>query len=461
VTVRTDLPPDFVWGVSTSAYQIEGRVDLDGGGRSIWDTFAATPGRVRGGVGGEVAADHRRRMVDDVALIASLGVDAYRFSISWPRVQPGGEGPANQRGLDFYDRLVDELLRRGIDPVVTLYHWDLPQELEDRGGWPARETALRFADYAALVADRLGDRVVRWSTVNEPWCSAILGYSAGVHAPGLRDPSAAVAAAHHLLLAHGLGVAALRDAGVTGGVGLTLNPYPVVAAGDRPEDHDAARRVDGIANRLWWDPVFRGTYPDDVRADLAPLGFDDHVGDTDMAVISQPVDALGLNYYRRHHVRHEAGASAENGMWPGSPDVLSVEPPGEHTALGWAVEPDGLTEVLHQAATVAGPVGLFVDENGAAFQDPDRAPVDGVVDDPARVRFLRDHVAATALARTEGVEVRGYFVWSLMDNFEWAEGYESRFGIVHVDFETQQRTLKSSAEWYRELLAGGGAVEAG
>jgi beta-glucosidase len=446
------FPPDFSWGVSTSAYQIEGGMALDGGGRSIWDTFAGLPGRVRGGVGGQVAADHRRRMADDVALIADLGVTAYRFSVSWPRVQPGGRGPANPRGLDFYDALVDALHAHGIDPVVTLYHWDLPQELEDAGGWPARDTASRFADYAGLVAGRIGDRVARWSTINEPWCSAVLGYSAGIHAPGRTDPAAAMAAAHHLLLAHGLGVAALRDtAGLNGAVGLTLNPYPVIAAGERPEDLDAARRVDGLANRFWYDAVLRGAYPDDVLADLDPLGFAGHVRDGDLAEIARPIDAIGLNYYRRHHVRHGPDASAATALWPGSPDVDHVDPPGPHTSLGWAVEPDGLEEVL-VAAAAYGPTPLHVDENGAAFADGE--PVVGVVPDPARLRYVMDHIEATRRARARGVDVRGYFVWSLLDNFEWAEGYEPRFGIVHVDFATQARTLKASGHWYRELLRG-------
>lgn len=441
----------FTWGVSTSAYQIEGDMAVDGGGRSIWDTFAGTPGKVRGGVGGEVAVDHRHRMTSDVELMASLGVDAYRFSISWPRVQPGGAGPANEAGLDFYDRLVDTLLAHQIAPVVTLYHWDLPQELEDAGGWPARPTATRFAEYAGLVAHRLGDRVVRWSTLNEPWCSAMLGYGSGVHAPGRRDPAAALAAAHHLLLGHGLAVEVLRDTpGLVGDVGITLNPYPVVAAGDRPEDHDAARRVDGIANRIWYDPLFRGAYPTDVLDDVAGLGLDDVVLDGDLEVISRPLDALGLNYYRRHHVRHRAGAS-ETGPWPGSPDVESVNPPGlELTALEWTVEPDGLVEVLRDAATVAG-LPLHVDENGAAFDDP--PVVAGSVRDDPRTRFVADHVAAAMEARAGGIDVRSYFVWSLLDNFEWAEGYEPRFGIVHVDYDTQARTPKASALWYRDHIA--------
>ena len=441
----------FTWGVSTSAYQIEGDMAVDGGGRSIWDTFAATPGKVRGGVGGEVAVEHRHRMETDVELMASLGVDAYRFSISWPRVQPGGRGPANADGLDFYDRLVDALLARGIDPVVTLYHWDLPQELEDSGGWPVRDTAHRFADYAGLGAARLGDRVVRWSTLNEPWCSAMLGYGSGVHAPGRQDPAAAVAAAHHLLLGHGLAVDVLRGtAGLVGDVGITLNPYPVVAAGDRPEDHDAARRVDGIANRIWYDPLFRGAYPADVVDDLAGLGLDVVVLDGDLDVISRPIDALGINYYRRHHVRHRPGASTL-GPWPGSSDVESVNPAGlELTALGWTVEPDGLVEVLRDAAGVSG-LPLHVDENGAAFDDP--PVIDGSVHDLERRRYIADHVAAVLEARASGIDVRSYFVWSLLDNFEWAEGYEPRFGIMHVDHATQVRTPKASAHWYRDHIA--------
>jgi len=447
------FPPGFLFGAATSAYQIEGGVDLDGRGPSIWDTFAAA-GRARGHTG-DVAVDHRRRMVEDVALMARLGLPAYRFSISWPRVQPTGAGPANQAGLDFYRALVDELLAHGIEPLVTLYHWDLPQALEDAGGWPERATAERFADYAALVGTALGDRVRRWTTVNEPWCAAMLGYAAGIHAPGRTEPDAAVAAAHHLLLGHGLAVDALRAAlphGADAEIAITLNPYPVVALGDGDADRDAARRVDGIANRLWSEPVLHGTYPEDVLADLATVSDLAHIRDGDLAQIARPIDALGVNYYRRHHVRHEPGASAPPSPWPGSPDVAVVEPPGAPTSNGWAVEPDGLTEVLVRLSREGAPP-LYVHENGAAFADV--VGDDGRVHDEERRRYIEDHLAACLDAVDAGVDLRGYMVWSLFDNFEWAEGYTQRFGIVHVDFDTQRRTPKDSALWYAEVVRTG------
>jgi len=450
------FPEGFLWGVATSAYQIEGGVDLDGRGPSIWDTFCATPGRVKGGDDGFVAADHRRRMEADVALMADLGIGAYRFSVAWPRVQPTGRGPVGDRGLDFYRALVDALLERGIEPVVTLYHWDLPQALEDAGGWPARDTALRFGDYAAIVGAALGDRVRRWSTVNEPWCAAMLGYAAGVHAPGRTEPAAAVAAAHHLLLGHGLAVDALRatirpDAEVA----ITLNPYPVVAAGGTQADADAARRVDGVANRLWYDAVLLGRYPDDVLVDFAAVSDLGHIHDGDLSVISRPVDAVGVNYYRRHHVRFGAGASAAGpaSVWPGSPHVEVVEPPVPTTACGWAIEPEGLVETLVRLKDDYGGPAVYVHENGAAFDD--RPGVAHAVDDGDRVAFLRDHIRAAGDALAAGVDLRGFFVWSLLDNFEWAEGYSKRFGIVRVDFGTQRRTPKASARWYADLVRTG------
>ena len=444
------FPSDFTWGASTSAYQIEGGMALDGGGTSIWDIFASTPGNVRGGANGRVAVDHRGRMAEDVALMADLGISAYRFSVSWPRVQPSGKGPANQAGLDFYRALVDELVSHDIEPVATLYHWDLPQELEDAGGWPARDTASRFGDYAAMVGQAIGDHVVRWSTLNEPWCAAFLGYASGVHAPGRTDPVAAVAAAHHLLLAHGIGVDALRsEVADSAVVGLTVNPYPVVAAGDRPEDHDAARRVDGIANRIWYDPVLRGRYPDDVVDDLLPLGLLAVIQDGDLDQISRPIDGLGLNYYRRHHVRHRTGASRSPSEWVGSDDIELVEPPGPHTDGGWAIEPDGLAEVLHAAAAYD-PPPLWIDECGAAFRDV--VDADGTVHDTGRTDFLARHVDAARAAVDAGVDLRGFFAWSLLDNFEWAEGYAHRFGIVHIDFATLERTPKASARWYAEQI---------
>ena len=451
------FPASFRWGVATSAYQIEGGVDLDGRGRSIWDTFCETPGRVRNGESGKIAADHRRRMADDVALIAELGVDAYRFSVAWPRVQPTGRGAPNPPGLDAYRRLVDDLLAHGIEPVATLYHWDLPQALEDAGGWPARDTAARFADYTRAVGDALGDRVRHWTTINEPWCSAMLGYCAGVHAPGRAEPGAAVAAAHHLLLAHGLAVDALRavvrvpDAEIA----VTVNPYPVVPAGDRDEDYDAARRVDGVANRLWYEALLQGRYPDDVLDDLGAVSDLAHIRAGDLGQIARPVDALGLNYYRRYHVRHAAGASASGAtaVWPGSPDVEIVQPAGPVTAGGWTIEPEGLREALVGVAAEYDPPPLYVHEGGAAFDD--EPGLDGQVNDFDRIDYLDAHLRAAHDALAGGVDLRGFFVWSLLDNFEWAEGYAHRFGIVHVDFETLQRTPKASARWYADVARTG------
>jgi beta-glucosidase len=448
-TVRR-FPPGFVWGASTSAYQIEGGVDLDGRGPSIWDTFSAA-GFARGDTGA-VAADHRRRMVDDVALMARLGLPAYHFSVAWPRVQPIGAGAVSTGGLDFYRALVDELLAHDIEPLVTLYHWDLPQALEDAGGWVDRATASRFADYASIVSDALGDRVRLWATINEPWCVSMLGYADGIHAPGRSDPGAAVAAAHHLLLAHGLAVDALR-AGLPPGseaeIAITLNPYPVVPATDDERDLDAARRIDGLANRLWYDPVLRGTYPDDVLDDLTAVSDLAHIRDGDLAQISRPIDALGINYYRRYHVRHEPGASAPPSPWPGSPDVAFAEPERTPTTNGWAVEPRGMYETLVRVDAEYDPPPLYVHENGGAFPDP--VGPDGVVHDADRLAFLADHLRACHDALAAGVDLRGYFAWSLFDNFEWAEGYRQRFGIVHVDYDTQERVPKDSSIWYSRV----------
>jgi beta-glucosidase len=441
--------------VATSAYQVEGGTELDGRGPSIWDVFARRPGAVRSGADGRVAADHRRRMAADVALLAGLGVGAYRFSVAWPRVQPSGRGAVNQRGLDFYRSLVDTLLATGVEPVVTLYHWDLPQALEDEGGWPERTTALRFAEYAAAVGRALGDRVRRWVTVNEPWCVAMLGYGSGVHAPGRADPAAAVAAAHHVLLGHGLAVDALRaSARADAEVAISLNPYPVAMAGEDEADADAARRVDGVANRLWYDALLEGRYPEDVLDDFGAVSDLAHVRDGDLRQIARPLDALGLNYYRRHHVRARPGASATppHSAWPGSPDIELVTPAGPVTDGGWAIEPAGLREALRAVVDGWSPPPLYLHEIGAAFDD-DGPGEDGLVHDRARVAYLDAHLRAAADALVDGVDLRGLFVWSLLDNFEWAEGYAHRFGIVHVDFATQRRTPKSSARWYAEILA--------
>jgi beta-glucosidase len=426
-------------------------VDRDGRGPSIWDTFSATPGRIRNGDEPRVAADHRARMHDDVQLLAALGADAYRFSVAWPRVQPTGQGAVSSTGLGFYSELVDALLEVGVEPVVTLYHWDLPQALEDLGGWPARPTASRFAEYAAIVGGALGDRVRRWTTVNEPWCSAMLGYAAGTHAPGRTDPALAVAAAHHLLLGHGLAVDALRAAAGSLEVSITLNPYPVVAEGPTDADLDAVRRVDGVANRLWFDAVLRGEYPADVLADFGSVSTLAHILDGDLEQISRPLDALGVNYYRCHHVRARPGASAAGGaaQWPGSSDIELVDPPGEHTDGGWAVEPAGLGAVLRDLKARGGSPPVYVHEAGAVYDDV--VGPDGSIDDRGRVAWLEAHLGTALDAVDAGVDLRGFFVWSLLDNFEWAEGYGHRFGLVRVDFDTLERVPKRSARWFRDV----------
>jgi beta-glucosidase len=441
------FPAGFTWGTGAAAYQVEGGIDLDGRGPSIWDTFAHTPGRVRDGATGDVAVDHRNRWREDVALLAELGVGAYRLSIAWPRVQPRGSGEVSQSGLDFYRIVVDELLTHGIEPFVTLYHWDLPQALEDEGGWPARATAERFGEYAGIVAGALGDRVQRWGTVNEPWCASMLGHAVGIHAPGRRDEAAAVAAAHHLLLGHGLAVDAVRAAAPGAQLSITLNPYPVVAAGDRDEDLDAVRRVDGLANRWWYDAVLRGEYPADVLDDVSSVTDLAFVRDGDLAAISRPIDSLGINYYRRHHVRW-ADEPAAVPLWPGSPHVELVEPPGAPTDLGWAIEPDGLREALMAVSEGWSPPPLFVHENGACFTE--------VHDDQRRIDFLDAHLTAAHEAIAAGVDLRGYFVWTLLDNFEWAEGFQAPFGLVHVDLDTLERTPRRSFAWYRDVIAAGG-----
>jgi beta-glucosidase len=449
------LPADFLWGVATAAYQIEGAAAEDGREPSIWDTFARTPGRVRGGDTGDVACDHYHRYRDDVRLMADLGVKAYRFSVSWPRVQPGGQGPANPAGLDFYRRLVDELLDHGIQPWLTLYHWDLPQPLEDAGGWPVRDTAGRFADYAQLAHAALGDRVRHWTTLNEPWCSSFLGYGSGAHAPGRRDRTAAVQAAHHLMLGHGLAVQALRAADPTVEAGVTLNLYAVSPQGDGPADADAARRIDGLANRFFLDPVLLGRYPADVVEDLREVSDFGHVRDADLAVIAAPLSMLGINYYSRYVVAGPDGADSSPGYWrkptdwPGSEHVRFVRRGLPVTAMNWEIDAPGLVEVVSRVAAEYPPLPLYITENGAAFAD-EPGP-DGTVDDPDRVAYLAEHVAACERAVRAGVPLRGYFAWSLLDNFEWAWGYSRRFGLVYVDYATQRRIPKSSAYWYRDV----------
>lgn len=436
------FPADFLWGAATSSYQIEGAVDEDGRTPSIWDTFAATPGRVDQGDTGAVAVDHYHRYREDVALMADLGLNAYRFSVAWPRVQPDGIGSGNAPGIAFYDRLVDELLAKGITPWTTLYHWDLPEALEQAGGWPARDTAERFADYTAIIAEALGDRVKHWITLNEPWCAAFLGYASGIHAPGRTDPADAVAASHHLMLGHGLAVQRLRDIVPDAQVGVTVNLYPVSPLDDSGRHDDAVRRIDGLMNRWFLDPLFKGSYPKDVLHDLAAVTDAAFILDGDSDVIAQPLDFLGVNYYTRHVV----GA----GLWPGSSDVRFHLNNGlETTATGWDIDPQGLVDILSRVQRDYPAIPVYLTENGAAFDD---VAIDGIVHDANRIEFLESHLASLATLRRQGMDIRGYFAWSLLDNYEWSEGYAKRFGIVHVDYETQKRTPKDSANWYADLI---------
>jgi beta-glucosidase len=444
------LPATFRWGVATSSYQIEGAVNEDGRTPSIWDTFSHTPGAVLNNDNGDVACDHYHRLTGDLDLIRDLDVDSYRFSVAWPRVQPGGKGPANPAGLAFYDRLVDGLLSRGVDPWLTLYHWDLPQELQDAGGWPARDTAYRFADYAMLVFDHLSDRVRTWTTLNEPWCTAMLGYAYGRHAPGHRDFPASMAAVHHLLLGHGLATQRMRAAARTPvEFGITLNMSTSDPATDSQADRDAARRADGMGTRIYLDPLVHGRYPHDVVADLAARGVTLPVRDGDLDIISTPIDVLGVNYYFGSLLSgvDENGRSTDA---DGHPIDRAVPRGRPVTAMGWEILPDCFTELLVRLGRDYPGLPMVVTENGAAFDDvPDEH---GFVSDHERTAYLQSHIRAVADARERGADVRGYFAWSLLDNFEWDSGYDKRFGIVRVDYDTQARIPKSSALWYRDII---------
>ncbi len=448
---RGVFPAGFVWGTATSAYQVEGAIDADGRGRSIWDTFAATPGAVVAGDTGAVAADHYHRYTEDVRLMAELGMRMYRFSVAWPRIQPTGSGRVNEAGLDFYRRLVDELLDAGITPNLSLYHWDLPQALQDAGGWPARDTALRFADYATIVYEALHDRVAWWGTMNEPWCVALLGHASGIHAPGVKDPVAAIRTIHHVLLAHGLAIRAMRDIDSAPGLGIVLNPAPVRAASPDPDPvvERGVRLIDGYRNRVWMDPLFEGRYPADI-AELAAERFGGFpVVDGDLELISSPIDWLGINYYNDSFVAAHPGPDVTN---PGVEGVAEVAIGTQRTDSGWSITPSGLRDLLvsigrdHPDAPP-----MLVTENGAAYDDP--LTSDGSIDDARRIDYLEQHLLAVSDAIADGADVRGYLVWSLLDNFEWAEGYAKRFGIVHVDFRTLRRTPRRSARWYRDVIA--------
>ncbi|MEW2384710.1 GH1 family beta-glucosidase [Micromonospora sp. NPDC047707] len=434
------FPPGFGWGAATSAYQIEGAAKEDGRGESIWDTFSRTPGRTRNGDTGDLAADHYHRYAEDLDLMRELGLRSYRFSISWPRVQADGTGAPNQRGLDFYRRLVDGLHERGIAPMATLFHWDLPQALQDAGGWESREVAYRFADYADIVFGALDDRVPVWLTINEPKTVVQNGYLSGHHAPGHRDPQAAYLVAHHLQLAHGLAVRALRDGGGTGRIGPAFNLHPCYPADDSPGAAEATRLHDGYENRLYLDSALTGRYPDDVLADLGPDSrMVRGIRDGDLGVISAPVDLVAVQYYTPIYVTAD-GTTVRR--WPTS-------------EAGWQqIHPDGMYDILTRVTRDYGPVPLTVTENG--LPTPDTLAADGTVDDAGRIRFLRDHLAAAHRALAAGVPLEGFHVWSLLDNFEWAEGYDQRWGLVYVDYPTQRRVPKRSAHWYREVIAAGG-----
>ena len=456
------FPPGFTWGAATAAYQIEGATEADGRGASVWDTFARTPGKVRGGDTGDIACDSYHRYPEDAELLRSLGLSGYRFSISWPRIFPSGGGQLNQAGLDYYKRVLDALDERGITPAATLFHWDLPQALQDRGGWAERDTAFRFADYAAAVAGALGDRINRWITLNEPLVVAHNGHRIGVHAPGLTDNATAAAVTHHLLLGHGLGTAAVRAAVPGAEVGITLNLTPVRVAtsanGSAAALEQARLVADAVHNGLFLEPVLFGRYPEHAPAAILPPA--NLVKEGDLATIGAPIDFLGVNYYQPEHLR--AGdpdnlRRGEDRPMPGiEGGVVHYSPDGmEQTPMGWLIDPDGLYELLMRLSADAPGLPLYITENGCAAED--YVNPDGQVNDLERIKFLHLHLAAAARAAADGASLAGYYVWSLLDNFEWAYGYQKRFGIVYVDFATQTRIPKASSAFIAKI-AGENAV---
>ena len=432
---------EFQFGAATSSYQIEGAVAEDGRKPSMWDEFAHKSGRIADGTTGDIACDHYHRMASDVDLMHSLNLNAYRFSIAWPRVMPDDVGAINERGLDFYERLVDKLLERGIAPYATLYHWDLPLALAERGGWLKRETSYAFATFAEVVARRLGDRVHTYATLNEPRCSATVGYLEGRHAPGEQDRAKSLSAAHHLLLAHGLAMPALRAHTRQAKLGIVLDVRPYSCADDRPETRQAAHHAYGIFNRWFADPVFLGHYPQDVWDAFGSLTPDVHADD--MKIIHQPIDSLGVNYYSRGLVAYNAELP-----YPHAEEKKTAA--SSYTEMGWEVHPQGLHDILKRFHQDYAPKAIYVAENGSAYADE---VVDGEVRDEARQSYLQSHLAATGLALADGVPLVGYLVWSLLDNYEWGWGLSRRFGIVYVDYKTQQRIPKQSALWYRDFIA--------
>ena len=445
-----DFPPDFVWGAATAAYQIEGAWDEDGKGENIWDRFSHTPGKVENGDTGDVACDHYHRWKDDIGLMKNIGIQAYRFSISWGRVLPEGKGEVNPSGIDFYSRLVDGLLENQIEPFITLYHWDLPQVLQDRGGWPARSTAEAFVEYAELVSRNLGDRVKNWTTFNEPFVSALVGYLEGRHAPGHQDIDEMLATAHHILLAHGWSVPVIRVNASNPEVGIVLNLNSMHPASKSAADRAAAWRDDGIVNRWYLDPLEGRGYPKDIIEHFdRPMEF---IQDGDLKTIAVPIDYLGVNYYTRGIARSKDIPEPEN-----DPQTLFANP--NPTEMGWEVYPQGLFETLGRIHFDYNFPKLYITENGAAY--PDTLNEEGLVIDPLRIAYYQGHLKSVSQAIAMGVPVKGYFAWSFMDNFEWAHGYSKRFGLIYVDFETQERILKSSAEYYRDVIEANQVIEQG
>ena len=440
--VRSDFAADFLWGCSTSSYQIEGGAHEDGRVDSIWDSFAARPGTIRDGSSGAVACDHFHRWPQDLDIARDLGLNAYRFSIAWPRIFSGPGAKPNQKGLDFYARMVDGMLERGLAPWATLYHWDLPQWLQEQGGWAARGTVHAFAEYADVVSAALGDRVKHWITHNEPWCTAIHGHFEGVHAPGIKDFKTALQVSHHVLLSHGLALPAIRANSAGAQVGIALSLHPLSAASELPQDVAATTRHDGLRNRWFLDPLYGRGYPADVLAYVGDAAPEVHAGDLD--AIAAPTDFLGVNYYFPEIIAHADGHAPM--------DARVVAPPGvPRTAFGWEVSPEGMGVLLARIARDYAPGPMVITENGSTYDD--MVGADGEIDDSERRDYLIRHLAVVREACAAGLDVRGYFAWSLLDNFEWAEGYIRRFGLTHVDFATQQRRLKKSGKWYRAFLA--------
>ncbi len=444
--LRQAFPKNFVWGTATASYQIEGAANLEGRSPSIWDVFAKMPGKVKNGDTGDVACDHYHRYESDFDLMQSLGFNAYRFSMSWSRVLPNGRGQVNQKGVAFYDRIVDALLARGIEPYVTLYHWDLPQVLEETGGWLNRDTADAFVEYTDLMTNALGDRLKNWATLNEPWCSAFLGHGVGIHAPGKTDFAASLQAAHHLLLAHGQAMPIIRQNVPDASAGIVLNPAPVYPASDSSEDLAAAHRADGFQNRWYFDPVFGKGYPEDLwqaYGKHAPK-----IQDGDLEKIAAPLDYIGINYYSRTVVK---AAPIQDTPFPwallGYEHMQLENVP--RTFFDWEVYPQGLTDFLVRLQNEYQPKSILITENGATYQDQLH---NSQINDLERTAYFEQHLSASLKAIGQGAKLHGYFAWSFLDNFEWAEGYEKRFGMTYVDFQTQKRIVKHSGRWFQAFL---------